>query len=282
MRLSNINTNYRLHWVLRFCFHIAALGGGFHYGLSWQGTLVLVVAYIVSMLSITVGYHRYFSHKAFQTSRSLQFLMGFVGCCQLQGGPIAWSAVHRHHHRYSDEEDDLHSPLHGFYRAHMGWLLKPKTYEIAFSPLRDLQRYQELVWLDRYNYLPALFSFVVLWGLGETYNSWVPGSIVDGTFVLFWGGVLRVVLVWHATWSVNSICHLWGTRPFHTKDQSRNNSLIALITMGEGWHNNHHYDPSAVRSGRTRMQIDMSYLLIRTLEYFGLVTALRPLKTPES
>ena len=111
--------------------------------------------------------------------------------------------------------------------------LKPKTYEIAFSPLRDLQRYQELVWLDRYNYLPALFSFVVLWGLGETYNPWVPGSIVDGTFVLFWGGVLRVVLVWHATWSVNSICHLWGTRPFHTKDQSRNNSLIALITMGK-------------------------------------------------
>ena len=101
--------------------------------------------------------------------------------------------------------------------AHMGWLLKPKTYEIAFSPLRDLQRYQELVWLDRYNYLPALFSFVVLWGLGETYNSWVPGSIVDGTFVLFWGGVLRVVLVWHATWSVNSICHLWGTRPFTPK-----------------------------------------------------------------
>ncbi len=206
-RWSEINTNYRLHQVLRICFHFIALGGLIHFGVRWQGIVILGLAYVVSMLSITVGYHRYFSHKAFQLSRWSHFIIGFVGCNQLQGGPIAWSAIHRHHHRYSDKHEDLHSPLKGFYRAHMGWFLKPETYQIAFKPLKDLQRYPELIWLDRYNFVPAILGFLFLWGLGFLYQHYTPTSLVDGAYVLFWGGFLRVVLVWHATWSVNSLCH---------------------------------------------------------------------------
>ena len=270
-RLPAINTNYRLHQVLRICFHIAALGGLLNYGLRWQGTLILFVSYAVSMLSITIGYHRYFSHRSFELSRFSQCVLGFVGCNQLQGGPIAWSAVHRHHHRYSDKKEDLHSPLQGFYRAHMGWLLNSKTYEVAFKPLKDLQRYPELVWLDRYNFIPAIIGFIFLWGIGDFYKYCSPTSIVDGAYVLFWGGFFRIVLVWHATWSVNSLCHIWGKQPFNTDDKSKNNGFIALLTMGEGWHNNHHKDPSSARSGLRWWQLDLSYYLIAILGSLGVV-----------
>ena len=272
---SSINSNYRLHQVLRLCFHLGALWGIAHYGFRWQGGVIFALAYTVSILSITVGYHRYFSHKSFQTSRLIQFIMGFVGCCQLQGGPLAWSAIHRHHHRFSDQEEDLHSPIHGFYQAHMGWLLNPKTYAIAFKPLKDLQRFKELVWLDRYNFVPAGLGFLFLWGVGFVYQQRMPGSVVDGAYILFWAGVLRVVVVWHATWSVNSICHLWGARPFSVDDKSRNIWFVAAITMGEGWHNNHHNDPSSARSGLRWWQIDLSYSLISVIKILGWVKNVR-------
>jgi stearoyl-CoA desaturase (Delta-9 desaturase) len=236
-----------------------------------MGAVIFGCVYVLSMLSITVGYHRYFSHKAFETSRLIQFMMGFFGCCQLQGGPIAWSAIHRHHHRFSDRNEDLHSPLHGFYQAHMGWLLNPKTYEVAFKPLKDLQRYKELVWLDRYNFIPAVVGLLLLWVVGFMYQQQVPGSVIDGNYVVYWGGLLRLVVVWHATWSVNSVCHLWGTRPFNVDDTSRNNVWVAVLTMGEGWHNNHHKDPSSARAGLRWWQMDLSYYVILLLEVFGLV-----------
>lgn len=229
----------------------------------------------MSMLSITVGYHRFFSHKAFETSRLIQFVIGFFGCCQLQGGPIAWSAIHRHHHRFSDKEEDIHSPIHGFYQSHMGWLLKPKTYELAFKPLKDLQCYPELVWLDRLNFVPAILFLCVLWGTGFIYHRYVPGSVIDGFYVLFWGGFFRLVIVWHATWSVNSVCHLWGAQPFNSTDQSRNNFWVATITMGEGWHNNHHENPSSARAGLRWWEWDPSYYLIFILEFLGLAKNVR-------
>ena len=143
---------------------------------------MLGLTYTVGMLSITVGYHRYFSHKTFRTNRAVQFVMGFLGCCQLQGGPIAWSAVHRHHHRHSDLEADLHSPVHGFYNAHVGWLLNPRTYQVAFKPLQDLSSYREIVWLDRYNFIPAVLALCLLYLVGELNAHRDPASTVDGLF----------------------------------------------------------------------------------------------------
>lgn len=273
--VDKLNRNYPLHMGLRLGFHIAAIGWLVTMGLAWQGLLILLLCYGASMLSITVGYHRYFAHRSFKTSRWFQFVLGLAGCCQLQGGPIAWASVHRHHHRYSDGEGDMHSPARGIYWSHMGWLMHPRTYEVAFGELKDLQRFPELRWLDRYNAIPVLFSLGALALAGLGWQQLQPGSVVTPWFVLFWGGVIRVVLVWHVTWSVNSICHLWGQVEFETGDSSRNNLFIALLATGEGWHNNHHHAPSCARSGFGWHQPDLAYGLIRLLEVFGLLWDVR-------
>ena len=242
---------------------------------------MLGLTYTVGMLSITVGYHRYFSHKTFRTNRAVQFVMGFLGCCQLQGGPIAWSAVHRHHHRHSDLEADLHSPVHGFYNAHVGWLLNPRTYQVAFKPLQDLSSCREIVWLDRYNFIPAVLALCLLYLVGELNAHRDPASTVDGLFCLYWGGILRTVLVWHATWSVNSICHCWGSQSYDARDQSRNNFWVALLVFGEGWHNNHHRFPSRAKSGVCWWQLDVSYAVIVLLQRLGLVWNVRGAQSPK-
>ncbi|MBL90607.1 MAG: acyl-CoA desaturase [Myxococcales bacterium] len=275
LNVDTLNRHYQFHRALRWLFHLGALWGLLHYSLSFFGLVILALNYLICILSITVGYHRYFSHKAFQTSRLIQFAMACLGCCQLQGGPIAWSAVHRHHHRFSDEKEDLHSPVQGFYQAHMGWLLSSKTYEVAFKPLKDLTQFKELVWLDRYNFVPPVIYFALLWLGGFWVEMINPAVGIDGLFLLFWGGILRTVVVWHATWSVNSVCHLWGQQPHQTHDNSKNNLWIALLVQGEGWHNNHHKYPSSARNGMHWLEPDVSYGLIWLLERVGLVWRVR-------
>jgi len=270
-----INTHYPTHQAMRLLFHVAAVFWLVTEGFSAVGLGVLAVTYLLGILSVTVGYHRYFSHRSFETHRLTQFLLGVAGCCQLQGGPIAWTAVHRHHHRHSDDEDDLHSPVHGLFHSHVGWLSRPRTYEVAFSDVRDWSRYKELVWLDHLNFLPPLLCFGALWGLGAAYQASVPGSIVDGPFLLFWGGIIRVVVVWHFTWSVNSICHRWGSTPFETGDTSKNNLWVALFTCGEGWHNNHHRYPSSARNGLKWSEPDLAFVVIRVLELTRVIWAVR-------
>ncbi|HBV62703.1 MAG TPA: acyl-CoA desaturase [Rhodopirellula sp.] len=271
-----INTSYYAHHWMRIGLHLASLAWLLMMGFHWAGLLILVVNYVVGALAITVGFHRYFSHKSFKTNRVFQFVLGFLGCCQLQGGPIAWGAIHRHHHRSSDETHDLHSPMHGFYESHYGWLLNPKTYEVAFGKgLSDLNKFKELVWLDRYNFVPPLIYFFALWCGGQWYSAGHPGTPIDGWFVLFWGGILRVVLLWHVTWSVNSVCHIWGKRSFATCDQSRNNWCVAILSLGEGWHNNHHRYPSSARNGFGWMQPDASYYFILLLKQCGIVKDVR-------
>ena len=149
--------------------------------------------------------------------------------------------------------------------------MDPKTYEVAFRSMKDLQRFPELVWLDRWNFVPPMLCFLGLWALGEGWQLVMPDSPVDGMMLLMWGGVIRVVAVWHVTWSVNSLCHVWGSRSFDTTDDSRNNLLIALLACGEGWHNNHHHDPSSARSGLSWSQPDISYAVIRAFEILGLI-----------
>lgn len=275
LNVDAINCSYKFHHALRWSFHFGALWGLLHYGVSTWGLVILAVNYFVCILSVTVGYHRYFSHKAFQTSRFVQFCMASLGCCQLQGGPLAWSAVHRHHHRFSDEKDDLHSPVHGFYQAHMGWLLNSKTYEVAFRPLKDLMQFKELVWLDRFNFIPPMIYFALLWFCGFWVEMQNPTAGTGGLFFLFWGGILRTVVVWHATWSVNSVCHLWGKQPHETHDTSKNNLWVALLVQGEGWHNNHHRYPSSARNGMHWWEPDVSYGLICLMERLGMVWNVR-------
>ena len=231
--MTTLNTSPWLHTAMRLGFHGLAVWWLWSAGVAWQGLVILGVCYVWSVLSLTVGFHRYFSHRSFKVGRFTQFAMGWLGCCQLQGGPIAWAAAHRHHHRHSDDVDDLHSPNHGLLWSHMGWLTAPGTYKVAFTPLKDLVRFPELVWLDRFNFVPAFLVFGGLWLAGTAWQSTYPHSIVDGVFALQWGGVVRVVLVWHVTWSVNSVCHVWGNRALPTRDGSRNNWYRAL-SAGEG------------------------------------------------
>jgi stearoyl-CoA desaturase (delta-9 desaturase) len=209
--------------------------------------------YVIHMFGITAGFHRYFSHRAFKTSRPFQFALACLGCSASQGGPSWWVARHRHHHRTSDTADDLHSPIaHGFWWSHSGWILSSVSDGTDDQAVKDLKRFPELRWLDRYYWAPPLALAVACF-------------LIGGWSGLVWGFLVSTVLSHHATFSVNSVCHLWGRRRFATGDGSRNNFLVALITLGEGWHNNHHHYQSSAKQGLRWWEIDVSYYAIRVL-----------------
>jgi stearoyl-CoA desaturase (delta-9 desaturase) len=242
--------------------HFACLGV-FFTGWSLLGLLLCAGVYFVQMFGITAGYHRYFSHRSFKTSRVFQFMLAWLGCSAAQKGPLWWAARHRHHHRASDTPGDAHSPVaHGFWWSHIGWILSPDADGTDEQSVRDLSRYPELRWLDRYHWLPPL----LLAGVCLLVGGWVG---------LVWGFVVGGVLSHHATFLVNSICHLFGRRRYATADDSRNNALVALATLGEGWHNNHHCHPGSARQGVRWWEIDISYYLICLLAWARLVWDVR-------
>ncbi|HKU37561.1 MAG TPA: acyl-CoA desaturase [Polyangiales bacterium] len=220
-------------------------------------------SYLLRMWAITAGFHRYFSHRSFKTSRAFQFLLGLLGTSAMQNGPIWWASWHRHHHRFTDEPRDVHSPLqHGFWHAHMGWILASDSDRPDTSNVNDLTRFPELCWLDRHKWLP-----MVAYGIGCFAIAGVSG--------LVWGFVVSSVLVLHATAFVNSVGHIWGTRRYATLDTSRNNLLIALITLGEGWHNNHHHAQYSARQGFRWWEIDLTYYVLWALERIGVIWDVR-------
>ncbi len=219
--------------------------------------------YLLQMFGITAGYHRYFSHRSYKTSRAFQFVLACLGCSASQKGPLWWAAQHRHHHRTSDTAEDLHSPVtHGFWWSHVGWVLSRDDSAVATQPVRDLSRYPELRWLDSHHWVPP----IVLAGLCFLIGGWSG---------LAWGFVVSSVLSHHATFTVNSLCHLLGRRRYATADDSRNNLFVALITLGEGWHNNHHHYQSSANQGFRWWEIDVSYYLIRVLGAMRLVWDIR-------
>jgi stearoyl-CoA desaturase (delta-9 desaturase) len=221
------------------------------------------VVYFLQMVGITAGYHRYFAHRAYKTSRTFQFVLAWLGCSAALRGPIWWAAQHRHHHRTSDTPEDLHSPVaYSLWQSHIGWVFSPRSSGTDEQAVKDLIRYPELRWLDRYYWLPPL----ALAGLC---------FLLDGWAGLVWGFFVSSVLSHHATFMVNSVCHLWGRRPFATGDASRNNLFVALITLGEGWHNNHHHYQSSAHQGFRWWEIDVSYYLIRLLACVRLVYDVR-------
>jgi len=242
--------------------HLICLGA-FFTSVHTLDLVLCLVFYLVRMFGITAAYHRYFSHRTFKTSRVFQFLLAWLGCSALQKGPLWWAAHHRDHHRYSDTPDDPHSPhTASVWWAHVGWVLSPVYNGLDKQAVRDLKRFPELRWLDRVHWIPGILLGVLCFYLG-------------GWSGLLWGLFISTILLYHATFMVNSVCHILGWRRYATKDRSRNNLWVALLTLGEGWHNNHHHYPSSANQGFFWWEIDVSYYIIKLLGVFGLVWDIR-------
>ncbi len=224
------------------------------------GVVMLGIAlYLLRIFAIGAGYHRYFSHRAYHTSRVFQFILAFLAETSAQRGILWWAANHRTHHKYSDTELDVHSPIQrGFLYSHLGWIFVPRNNNTDYSMVRDLSRFPELRWLDRLLYLPPTVLGVATWLIA----GW-PGLVV--------GFCWSTVVLWHATFSINSLAHLVGRSRYVTGDQSRNNWLLALLTMGEGWHNNHHAYQASVRQGFRWWEYDPTYYALRALSWLGIV-----------
>ncbi|MBT8337043.1 MAG: fatty acid desaturase [Gemmatimonadetes bacterium] len=242
--------------------HLACLGAIWT-GVSATAVAVALVLYLVRMWGITAGFHRYFSHRSYKTSRVMQFVMAFIGQSSAQRGVIWWSAIHRHHHLHSDTEEDIHSPRHmGFLHSHVGWIFRPKRATADYSSVPDLIRFPELVWLDRFHLLPA-----ILLGVGC--------FLLGGWQMLVVGFFWSTVVLYHGVFFINSLAHVVGSQRYLTGDDSRNNWWLALITLGEGWHNNHHHYQSATAQGWRWYEVDISYYVIKAMSWVGLVWDLR-------
>lgn len=234
-------------------------------GITWPAIALCVTLYWLRMFAVTAGYHRYFSHRAYATGRAFQFILAFLAQSTAQKSVLWWAAKHRHHHLHSDTQDDVHSPRHeGFLYSHVGWVFARKHDTADLGKVPDLARFPELRWLHRYELTPAF----VLAALCFLIAGW-PGLVV--------GFLWSTVLVYHATFCINSLAHVRGRKRYVTGDDSRNNWLLALATMGEGWHNNHHAYPSSVRQGFRWWEVDASWYLLKLLEALGIV---RDLKSP--
>lgn len=232
-------------------------------GISWSAVAVFAVLYVVRMFGVTGGYHRYFSHRTYKMGRVMQFIMAFIAESSAQKGVLWWASHHRHHHKHSDEPDDVHSPKqHGFFYSHVGWLFDPDWAGTEDKRVKDLARYPELVWLDRYHMLPPTILGVATW--------WFFGW--DGLVV---GFLWSTVAVWHATFTINSAAHVIGERRYETEDDSRNHWFLALITFGEGWHNNHHHYQASANQGFFWWEYDITYYILKAMSWVGLVKDLR-------
>ena len=221
------------------------------------------VFYAIRVFALTGGYHRYFAHRGYKTSRVFQFIIAWCGCMSIQRGPIWWAGHHRVHHKHSDTDDDPHSPVaNSVWWSHVGWVVSTKFSDSGWDQMKDWAKYPELRWLEKFDMIPGTLLGVFCYLVGG-----LPG--------LAWGFFLSTILVYHVTFMVNSVCHLLGKRRFATDDDSRNNWLVALLTFGEGWHNNHHHYPSAARQGFRWYEIDISYATLKFLSWFGIVWDLR-------
>ena len=256
--------------------HLACLGV-FVVGVSPAAIAVAVALYLVRMFCITGFYHRYFSHRTFRTSRAMQFIMAALTCTAGQRGPIWWAAQHRHHHKHSDDDVDRHSPVrHGLVWAHVCWFLTPDGFATPPGLARDWERYPELRFFERFDWLPVVALAVFTFALGAFLGHAYPQLGTSGMQMLVWGFVVSTVVVYHATYTINSLAHTFGSRRYETGDDSRNNFWLALITLGEGWHNNHHRYPASVRQGFFWWEIDLTYYGLKLLAAFGLIRDLRP------
>jgi stearoyl-CoA desaturase (delta-9 desaturase) len=230
------------------------------------------VLYFTRMFAVTAIYHRYFCHRAYHTSRITQFLFALLGLTAVQRGPLWWASVHRHHHRHSDDEHDVHSPgMKGFLWSHIGWLTSSRNFPTDYDRVKDLAKYPELVFLNRFDLIGPALLFAGLYGFGAAMEAYAPSLGTSPWQMVIWGFFISTTVLFHATCTINSLTHCFGKKRFNTGDDSRNSLLLALLTLGEGWHNNHHHFQSSARQGFFWWEIDISYYVIRLLSAFGLV-----------
>ncbi len=254
----------KINWIssLPFLlFHVVPLLA-FVTGVTWKALAIFGVLYAARMFAITAGYHRYFSHRSYRASRPVQFVLAFVGTTAAQKGPLWWASHHRAHHRYSDTDQDIHSPQKGFWWSHVGWILCDKYGATDLDAVRDLAAFPELRFLERYNAIGPWTTAIAAFLIG----GW------SGLVVGFFGST---VALWHATFTINSLNHTVGTRRYATTDTSRNNPVLALLTFGEGWHNNHHHYQASARQGFRWWEIDLSWYALRSLAAVRVVRDLR-------
>lgn len=263
--------------------HLVALVGVFAMGWSWKGAALAVGLYYLRMFGVTAGYHRYFSHRTFRTSRFFQFVLAFLAVSSTQKGVLWWASHHRLHHKLSDKEGDVHSMKRdGFFWSHVGWIMSDQYDSTDEKRISDLTRYPELRFLDRFHVLPTLVLGTVLFAAG-------------GFHALFWGYFVSTVFLWHGTFTINSLCHYLGKPRYATGDESKNSLILSLITMGEGWHNNHHYFQRSTAQGFFWWEIDLTFYILKALSWVGVVwdlqtasdevkgkNLLRPKATPEA
>lgn len=236
--------------------------GVFLVGFSWKGLLLALGLYAVRMFGLTAGYHRYFAHRSFKTGRVFQFLLALLGVTAVQKGPLWWAGHHRTHHKYSDTPRDVHSVRqHGFWWAHVKWIMVRRFEGTDWDRIKDFAAYPELRWLNRYFLVPPVLMAVGL-------------VLIGGWSAFVWGFLVSTTLLWHGTFCVNSLAHLFGRRRYATSDDSRNSFLIALITLGEGWHNNHHHYQRSERQGFFWWELDVTHVVLTGLSWLGLVSDL--------
>jgi len=268
-----------IQWLRCIPFIVVHLGC---LGLIWVGwspvaVLACVLAYVVRMFAITAFYHRYFAHRSFKTNRFWQFCFAVLGNASAQRGPLWWASHHRLHHRHSDNEQDIHSPIsHGLFWSHMAWFMSRKGYQTDYKVIKDWSRFPELRWLNRFDaVVPVLFG-TCMFVLGVWLESAWPQLGTNGAQMLVWGFFVSTVLLFHGTFTINSLGHLWGKRRFKTKDQSRNNPWLAVITLGEGWHNNHHRFAVSARQGFYWYEVELTYYAVKVLSWLRIVRDLNP------
>lgn len=269
----------RVDWLRALPFlglHLGCLGAWWT-GVSPVALAVAAALYAIRMFALTGFYHRYFSHRSFRASRRVQFAFALIGASSVQRGPLWWAAHHRHHHRHTDTALDPHSPVQqGFWRSHVLWFLTPQAFRTDLSRVPDLAVYPELRWLDRYDTVVPVLLALGLFGLGAALDAVAPQLGTGAWQMLVWGFFISTTVLFHATVTINSLAHRYGRRRFDTRDHSRNNLWLALLTFGEGWHNNHHFFPGSARQGFRWWEVDLTYYGLRALAALGLVHDLKP------
>jgi len=269
----------KINWERTLPFIFLHLGC---FAVIWVGASPIALGaaallYLIRMFAITGFYHRYFSHRTFKTSRVMQFLFAALGNSSMQRGPLWWAATHRHHHKHSDHEEDIHSPvISGFVWSHIGWLTSMRNFPTAYRSIPDLTKYPELVFLNRFDQVVPFVYGLLMLGTGAMLEAFFPASGVTMWQFFVWTFFISTTVLLHGTLFINSLAHVWGKRRYQTDDDSRNSMLLALITLGEGWHNNHHRYPHSTRQGFRWWEFDPTYFMLKVLSWFGLIWDLKP------
>ena len=269
----------KVDWVrvMPFVFLHAGCLAAFWVGVSPVAIWTAVALYFVRMFAVTGIHHRYFSHKTYSTSRFGQFLLALFAGTTVQRGSLWWAYHHRHHHLHSDEPEDAHSPhVHGFWWSHIGWITSRRNFPTDYSKIKDLAKFPELVWLNRFDLVVPILFALSIFGSGWLLELYAPALGTTRWQMLVWGFFISTTFLFHGTGCINSMAHLMGRRRFKTDDDSRNSAILAFITLGEGWHNNHHRYQSSTRNGFYWWEIDPTYYGLKLMSYTGFIWGLKP------